>query len=51
VLINKIDKISDPSHLKEIEEAIRRVKKEVKIMQISALYKSNINKVVENIFS
>ncbi len=51
VLINKIDKISDSSYLKEIEEEIRKVNEEANIMQISALRKSNINKVVENLFS
>ncbi len=51
VLINKIDKISDPSYLKDVEEEIRKVNEEANIMQISALRKSNINKVVENLFA
>lgn len=51
VLINKIDKISDPSYLKDVEEEIRKINEKANIMQISALRKSNINKVVENLFA
>jgi G3E family GTPase len=51
VLINKIDKISDSSYLKDVEEEIRKINGEANIMRISALHKSNINKVVENLFS
>ncbi|MEM3708226.1 MAG: GTP-binding protein [Nitrososphaerales archaeon] len=49
VLISKIDKISNPSYLKEVEAEIRKVNKNANIMQISALNKLNINKVVEKI--
>ncbi|MGB9659604.1 MAG: GTP-binding protein [Nitrososphaerales archaeon] len=51
VLINKIDKISDSSYLKDVEEEIRKINGEANIIRISALHKSNINKVVENLFA
>lgn len=51
ILINKIDKFSDPSHIRKVREEIHKVNKNANIMQISALHKLNINKVVESIFS
>ncbi|MCP8321313.1 MAG: cobalamin biosynthesis protein P47K [archaeon] len=49
VLINKIDRVSDSYYMKRLEEEIQKVNEDANVMQISALHKLNIDKVVENI--
>jgi len=49
VLVNKIDRVSDSYYMKRLEEEIQKVNEDANVMQISALHKLNIDKVVENI--